>query len=607
MHSERGTKAIIMIILLLTSIFSIGILIMNRYQEIPVKATMNQEPINQQIFDETSTWLYLDQGLNPGSDVLWTTVFYDDTLRWKQANNDFGLLTYGDKNALSNPNDRSTAFFRTEFHLKDIKAYTSITGSIEYSGAVVIYLNGTVVYAGNVPAGGYQSNLDRGTEEARNDLQKNAIQITNLSGLREGKNVIGIELHSNPEDNSHAYLEVSNLSLHKEPIENPMIDISSLVLEIGRTDDEVMFNWLTDSEETYEVLYEKLEDYQRHQKSNQGLGDTNTVLLEKQLFINNTHKLYINRAKIQELALNTDYVYQIRRVGGIEISPIYSFHTSAVNHDSFVVLNDLRLGSNNAMDDAGWQSTIEKINSLEMKPNWILSVGNQMDGVNSEESIMENYWNFRKPSTLKQIPVCVLQGNHEAVGVAKQLYESQFAKSDSNQQGDYHFTKNGNLFIVIHPYDSNLTAHTEYIKNVIANTSHTWSVVLMNPPIYSSKKLESEFESYHDAYAKLFEQLDIDVVISGDGYGYERYQTKKVESPSTTKHQKLSQDTLYVVAGSLQTVKNDTNNSSHVEMDFSYEESVPTIIGIDIHGLTFELNVYRIDTYDIVDHYELMK
>ena len=140
-----------------------------------------------------SVWNYLDTGDLSGQE--WTTLEFDDT-GWKSGFPEFG---YGDRDEATIIefgddifNKRITSYFRTTWDVADASRVQKLSASIKFDDGVVVYLNGSEVFRGNLPEGVISPDtlaLQKGDEKNYTDFSLDS------SALIDGRNVVAVEIH----------------------------------------------------------------------------------------------------------------------------------------------------------------------------------------------------------------------------------------------------------------------------------------------------------------------------------------------------------------------------------------------------------------------------
>ena len=145
-----------------------------------------------------SQWRYLDDGSNQGT--AWRARNFNDSA-WLRGSAELG---YGDGDESTvigfGPDARNkfiTTYFRRSFTLQDASSITSLTANLLRDDGAVVYLNGTEVIRSNMPGGniGFRTLASRGIGGSAERQIQSADINTNL--LRDGRNVIAVEVHQN--------------------------------------------------------------------------------------------------------------------------------------------------------------------------------------------------------------------------------------------------------------------------------------------------------------------------------------------------------------------------------------------------------------------------
>lgn len=183
-----------------------------------------------ELIDLHTQWRYLDNGTDPAAGnarTSWTTVEFDDSA-WKtngsktaQFGSKRGQLTdlgggyvpvvllnhYLSDGTTGVP----TYFFRTTFQLEGDVTGLLLSGTLAYDDAVIVYVNGQKVISYHEPDGGFASNLSYGGSNETAPLQQTF--TVDASCLKQGTNIVAIEVHNGKSTSSDVYFEMSSLSL----------------------------------------------------------------------------------------------------------------------------------------------------------------------------------------------------------------------------------------------------------------------------------------------------------------------------------------------------------------------------------------------------------
>ena len=269
-----------------------------------------------------------------------------------------------------------------------------------------------------------------------------------------------------------------------------------------------------------------------------------------------------NKVTLEGLQPGTTYYYQV------EGKEIESFTTDDdTNAFSFVFVGDPQIGSSNEEkaktpediqkptfltaqseavrnDTFNWNYTLERAYAKTGNTaGFILSSGDQIqtnaekveDGTVSE---ME-YAGYLSPDIMKSVPVATTVGNHDADN-ANYTYHFNTANMSSLGDngyvgGDYYFTYGDALFIILNTQDTNVSEHKQFIEQTVAaNPDCRWRIVTLHQDIYGSAEHSNEPEITNLRYSlvPIFEENDVDIVLTGHDHAYSR--TKMLKGGQST-------------------------------------------------------------------------
>ena len=269
-----------------------------------------------------------------------------------------------------------------------------------------------------------------------------------------------------------------------------------------------------------------------------------------------------NKVTLEGLQPGTTYYYQV------EGKEIESFTTDDdTSSFSFVFVGDPQIGSSNEEkaktpediqkptfltaqseavrnDTFNWNYTLERAYAKTGNTaSFILSSGDQIqtnaekveDGTVSE---ME-YAGYLSPDIMKSVPVATTVGNHDADN-ANYTYHFNTANlsglgDNGYVGGDYYFTYGGALFIILNTQDTNVSEHKQFIEQTVAeNPDCKWRIVTLHQDIYGSAEHSNEPEITNLRYSlvPIFEENDVDLVLTGHDHAYSR--TKMLKGGQST-------------------------------------------------------------------------
>ena len=321
-----------------------------------------------------------------------------------------------------------------------------------------------------------------------------------------------------------------------------------------------------------------------------------------------------NKVILENLQAGTTYYYQ---VAGKEIE---SFTTDNDTSDfSFVFVGDPQIGSSNEEkakspediqkptfltaqseavrnDTFNWNYTLERAYAKTGNTaSFILSSGDQIqtnaekveDGTVSE---ME-YAGYLSPDIMQNVPVATTVGNHDADN-ANYTYHFNTANMSTLGDngyvgGDYYFTYGDALFIILNTQDTNVAEHKQFIEETVAaNPDCKWRIVTLHQDIYGSAEHSNEPEITNLRYSlvPIFEENDVDIVLTGHDHAYSRtkllkggHSTTEFEYTDDEFDEQLDKDidvgdsteTLYEAPGNISDDTTDPDEQRYLEYLYS--------------------------------------
>lgn len=428
--------------------------------------------------DLNTQWYYMDAGFEPGVGNVWTTKYYD-TAGWKRGSGVFAATEADnakDADVLldADTGNSATCFFRCEFELENIGEIQAMQGSIYYSDAVLVYLNGEIIFAGNVPAGGYSSNQELGTADVFEHALESDFEVTNIDILKEGTNILAVEIHQRDKEQETASFSFSDFSLIGGTIEEEVPDVSALALGQGASEEKIEINWQTSSEEFYQVEYLS-EDMFDEKKEEQ--GEAVQVLMGR---VRTGRGGYVNSVTLSRLKIGTVYYYRILKVGAKEGSPWRTFKTAGNNGYDFYFFGD-------AEGDSFWEDKILQSIEHTGEPNLVLYAGT---GEGQDERAA-----LRNTELIKQIPFAsATTGDNRLIG---------------NGYG-YSFTYQDTLFILLNDREKTLEELQTFLRKTVKENQRKWIILVMYENVLHMEEERAQ------AYEDVFREIGANLVLCGE-------------------------------------------------------------------------------------------
>lgn len=258
-----------------------------------------------------------------------------------------------------------------------------------------------------------------------------------------------------------------------------------------------------------------------------------------------------NKVTLTGLESGSVYYYQ---AGGKAVSRL---ETRDPDSFSFIFVGDPQIGSSNEekakkpedilkdtfktaqyesvmSDSFNWNHTLElAVEKAGSDPAFVLSAGDQIqtnakkvkDGTVSEIE----YAGYLSPEVLKSLPVATTVGNHDAdnANYTWHFNVPNLSTLGSNGivGGDYSFRYGDALFMMLNTQDTNVAEHRQFMEETIkANADCKWRIVTLHQDIYGSAEHSNEPEITNLRYelVPIFEENDVDVVLTGHDHAYSR-------------------------------------------------------------------------------------
>ena len=588
---------------------------------------------NDVTMDGNVTWSYLDDGSDPAGDS--TTAGYDrtswtkddyDISAWKTATGPFGakkgkindlgggctpktLLTQYKADGTT---DIEAFFFRTDVTIPDASKVTKISGSVIYDDAATVYVNG-------VKIAGFDDDSITGNLQYGGDPKTGTISTSDpaaLAAVKDGKNVIAVELHQGRSSSSDIYFDMPTLTF-ETTVSVPVYTQKNISWTVGKDASEINVTWYADVDGTGTLLVAKNSEV----SGNEMPADAKSFTANGTA--SNKSGYYNYQTTATGLSADTTYAYQL--VNGETKSEIRSFTTGGTGAFSFAAAGDPQIGASGSSvnDTDGWEKTLKLIsgNSAFDGVDFLLSAGDQVNTASNEDQ----YDGYLEHDTLLDLPTATVVGNHDSGSAA---YDQHFNNPNESSYGttaaggDYYFVYNHVLFLALNSNNTSTAEHKAFMEQAIQATAGqdiTWKVVVFHHSIYSvaSHSLESGILTRREELVPVFKDLDIDVVLMGHDHVYCRTYMMDGLDPMTdasiyddADYSSITNPTgiLYVTLNSASGSKFYTiKNASFPYSRVMNQENVPNISRVDVSDGQFKVTTYRTSDMSVVDSFAINK
>ena len=394
---------------------------------------------------------------------------------------------------------------------------------------------------------------------------------------------------------------------------------SNLVMNIGNDESQVIFVWYNQTATPDSMVFGGQHYVAATEEANQG-GYT------------------INRVVINNLQPNTDYTYYIEN--GDDATQAYSYSTGDFTSNALdiAVVGDPQIGSSgdNESDTNGWNETLDTITTDGTDYDFLFSLGDQIDTYYNGENgdaVEAEYDGFLSSDKLAGLPLATLVGNHDN-GNNAALYTDHFAhpnvssygESLSTGTGDYYFTYNDVLFMVLNTSNLSIAEHKAFMEETLKNHGDEakWTIVAFHKSIYSvaSHVTESDIVTLRNGLAPIFTDLDIDLVIQGHDHVYARsYMMGGVDGMTAQITDENNRDMLtgqesftnpdgvmYVTFNSGPGSKNyDITQEAFPYTDVQYQNNGRSYSHLSVDGDSLTVTTYNLENGTVTDTFTINK
>lgn len=563
-------------------------------------------PLEEVMDASERIWSYTDDPARLAQirDEGWMSADHDDS-GWLRAAGSFGayegrLKEIEDgicpdvclRHYLSDGDTVPTYYFRLSFSA-DLSTLTeTLCTDIVYDDAVIIYLNGTEIFSGNVPGEGYPYPNAYGCDRFYDEMPRETVTLER-SLFRDGENILCVELHQANESSSDIYFSMGDWSIG--PPREAKLRNESLCLCVGADETQALITWRGPIQE---------EAYVQIMPKNNSGGDFSDAARYPAERVYEEDEICSYRVQIDGLKPG-EYIYR-----AVDRYPtnVYDFVVgSPDNGFSFLCHGDAQIVDEDDEDAMEEYLILAEYAMGEDVPQLILSLGDQVDEAGNEKQ----YRQFTDGSLLKEIPLAAVVGNHER---NSEMFSRAFClpnmdrateDSSGDMSGDYWFFRGNTLFLCLNSNNRDTNAHREFLlraKEACAERygDPVWTVAAFHHSLFSAgeHRKDEAIIDMRAPYAAMLEEAGVDVVFSGHDHTYTRTWPMKGQSPLQGEG---SDGIVYFTLGS------STGSKYYSIIDdgpeyaaFSNGEHDPAITRVDVTDDRFTVTTYQMRKEGIV-------
>lgn len=394
--------------------------------------------------------------------------------------------------------------------------------------------------------------------------------------------------------------------------------IRDLSMEVGASETELRFNWLSPSARKGQV-----------RMTDTASGETLSFDAECSASAT-VPGFYVNKASASGLTPGASYTYQVGNDDGW--SPEYSYQCPAAGQDSltFLVTADAQIGQIGTEEASvtadRWDSVLTRLTSYVPEASFLFHLGDQVAEFGNEEQ----YGLFLDHLALYRIPLAPAVGNHDVPNdvslkdtgrpAGPYFYEhfnvpnrSATGQSSSDQDGNYYFIRGNVLFIVLNSSTTQGSdVQEQYVAQVVAEHPDTrWRILAQHFPAYPGAK--GSHTNCKEYLARIAYNNDIDLILGAHDHVYSRTafvnglcETLSGYPYATGETAVNPEGTLYITCS---TSSGCMYHEPEEEMRIAKlgQPYTPMALRFDVTDTELHMRAYLMDTWTVYDEYTIQK
>lgn len=488
-------------------------------------------------------------------------------------------------------------FFRATVNIESIHEEDYLTGELLYDDAALVYLNGQLIaefsnkqkadstkkFDANMQYGGHGSDVTKG------------VFVVPSSYLREGDNILAVEIHQVSAGSSDVYFEMKSLTLGEaEGVQK------AESLTVGKDEASRNVTWYCNIPTPGKIQYAE--------KSGNNFPEQYLEVIAE-MESSSDSGYFINKGELKNLKPDTEYVYRL--VNDETVSEIHGFKTTGEGTFSFLAVGDPQIGAGSVAADAeNFGVTLQKALDKYPETAFLVSAGDQVNKDSSENQ----YEAFLEQVMDSSLPVAAAIGNHDS---DSEIYSQHFNNPNETLYGrtdagtNYWFVYNNVLFMHLNSNSESVAEHREFIKEAVEkNKDVNWKIVAFHHSIYSAAghALQSSILERREKYVPVFEEFDIDMVLMGHDHVYVRsYIMEGFDAVVSEENSVINPK------GILYMTLNSSSGSKYYNLSGEYEyaavqsqEKIPSISCVQVSDKELKITTHRIDNeFSVLDEFSI--
>lgn len=552
-------------------------------------------------------WRYThsDGPFDKNEPLEWTQAGYDDSA-WRKGAGPFGAKNgvvaeigdgYSAYTLLPQYGEDGRClpcyYFRAAFQLASVGSFDYLQFNVLFDDALILYINGVEVYAGNVPKHGFDKD-GYGAYDAFDGPLSKIVRVP-VSILKQGRNVIAAEVHQHSDTSSDVYFALSAAELACRSIEN-------VFLGVGADRSSALLSW----------YYEG------------GLQQPHVVLREA----GSNDSL---EAPIVHAQRSADGFTYYADFAGVENGKSYRYDIACENRAftgilrtgggqdgafEFFAISDTHIGYAGPDEDG---RRFAELLSAVPDGAFIAVLGDIANG--RQDGEYRAFFHALNGCGLRAAPV---MGNHDDgsdlfSGYVYLPNMSRYGATEGSGEnsGDYWFDYDGTLLLAINSNQADASAHDAFIRE--AQKAYrarygppTWTIVLMHHSLFSCArhKNDDDIQALRESLVPIFAEAGVDLVLAGHDHSYARaYVAADGSSGPEPGAPVLAGDgTMYVSLGPFGPDRYfDVEAAGNDAVMICRELNTPSITGITVTKRQIDVRTYMPLTEELVDSFSIIK
>lgn len=380
------------------------------------------------------------------------------------------------------------------------------------------------------------------------------------------------------------------------------------ILTIGADNSEKNLTWYHESDE---------QGYVEIAEANKDEDFSNARRIEGQTHEGSNTELFLNKdvpdmnytqATLSNLEENKEYMYRFYNGDNGEKSAIHRFDTDNNGETNFIAVADPQLGASGNLeeDNAGWQNTVNQMDQLNKDPDFLLSLGDQVNEPWDEKA----YSGFIEAQGMENFTVVPTLGNHDR---ANKAFSQHFNLPNLQDDGknlassNFYYIHNDTLFVSLNSESLDFKGHEETLRRAIEDTKGQdpkWIVGLTHRNPYSAGKHSDTLatKNRRNHIAPLMEKYNVDLVLGGHDHSYSRSHVMKGKEPQVQWDENGEAPQSYTNPdGTVYVTLNSSSGSKFYELDGekdyaakSIQDNEPTFSKVNIKDSYIEVLTYHV-------------